>query len=130
MSYLDQPRINFAGQFQASPATINNTPNNYNPANYNADSLKPKNIELYWEPKGDSIFDLFKCQVTTVDAPGVTSDSILGTTVTALYTGAPPKLVDLDPMQQNVSEVWGLTVMLGDFSGAYVQGTMAPVAFN
>lgn len=130
MSYLDQPRINFSGQFQASPATINNTPNNYNPANYNDDSLKPKNIELYWEPKGDSIFDLFKCQVTTVDAPGVTTDPLLGTTVTALYTGAPPKLVDLDPMQQNVSEVWGLTVMIGDFGGAYVQGTFAPVAFN
>jgi Jacalin-like lectin domain len=132
MSYLDQPRINFSGQFQASPATINNTPNNYNPANYNADSLKPKNIELYWEPKGDSIFDLFQCQVTTVEAPGVTSDSIVGTTVTALYTGTStrPKLVDLDPMQQNVSEVWGLTVMIGDIGGANVQGTFAPVAFN
>ncbi|MDY7233108.1 hypothetical protein [Hyalangium rubrum] len=130
MSYLDQPRINFAGTFQASPATINNTPNNYNPANYNADSLKPENIELYWEPKGDSIFDLIKCQVTTVDPPGSTPDSLLGVTVTALYTGAPPKLVDLDPMQQNGSEVWGLTVMLGDFSGAYVQGVFKPVAFN
>lgn len=130
MSYLDQPRINFAGTFQASPATINNTPNNYNPANYNEDSLKPNNIELYWEPKGDSIFDLLNCSVTTVESPGVTGDPLLGTSVSALYTGAPPKLVDLDPMQQNGSEIWGLTVMIGGFGGAYVQGVFTPVAFN
>ncbi|HEX8699352.1 MAG TPA: hypothetical protein VF815_10985 [Myxococcaceae bacterium] len=130
MSYLDQPRINFAGKFQASPATINNTPNNYDPAAYNADSLKPDKIELYWEPKGDSIFNLINCAVTTVDAPGVTSDSLVGSGVSALYTSSPPKLVDLDPMQQNVSEIWGMTVMIGDFSGAYVQGVFSPVAFN
>ena len=130
MSYLDTPRINFSGSFQASPATINNTPNNYNPANYNPDSLKPQNIELYWEPKGDSIFNLLGCKVTTVEAPGGGSDPLVGMEVVALYTGSPPKLVDLDPMQQNVSEVWGLTVMIGDFSGAYVQGVFTPVAFN
>ncbi|RYZ43620.1 MAG: hypothetical protein EOO71_02660 [Myxococcaceae bacterium] len=130
MSYLEQPRINFTGSFQASPATINNTPNNYNPANYNADSLKPDNIELYWEPKGDSIFDLLNCTVTTVESPGVTTDPLQGSTVTALYTSSPPKLVDLDPMQQNGSEIWGFTIMLGDFGGAYVQGFFTPIAFN
>jgi len=132
MSYLDQPRINFAGQFLASPATINNTPNNYNSDNYDQDSLKPKNIELYWEPKGDSIFDLFQCKVTTIDAPGVTTtDPLLKATVSALYNaGHPPKLVDLDPMQQNGSEIWGFTIMIGNLGGAHVQGTFTPVAFN
>lgn len=130
MSYLDTPRINFSGSFQASPATINNTPNNYNPANYNADSLKPQNIELYWEPKGDSIFDLLNCKVTTVELPGGGSDALVGTGVSALYTGSPPKLVDLDPMQQNGSEIWGFTVLIGDLGGAYVQGVFTPVAFS
>jgi hypothetical protein len=130
MSYLDQPRINFAGKFQASPSTINNTPNNYNPAAYNEGSLKPLDIELFWEPKGDSIFDLINCQVTTVEAPGIQTDPIVGTSVLAVYTGAPPKLVDLDPMQQNVSEVWGMTVMIGTFGGAYVSGTFAATAYN
>ncbi|MBN8465250.1 hypothetical protein JYJ95_01910 [Corallococcus exiguus] len=130
MSYLDTPRINFSGSFQASPATINNTPNNYNPANYNADSLKPNNIELYWEPKGDSIFDLLNCKVTTVELPGGGSDSLVGAGVSALYTGSPPKMVDLDPMQQNGSEIWGFTVLIGDLGGAYVQGVFTPVAFN
>lgn len=130
MSYLDLPRINFTGKFQASPATVNNTPNNFNPANYNQDSLEPENIELYWEPKGDSIFDLNSCLVTTVEAPGVTSDPLQGSNVAALYTGAPPKIVDLDPMQQNGSEVWGLTMMIGSFGGPNVQGLFTPVAFN
>ncbi|RKG62478.1 hypothetical protein D7X30_04105 [Corallococcus sp. AB011P] len=130
MSYLDTPRINFSGSFQASPATINNTPNNYNPANYNEDSLKPNNIELYWEPKGDSIFDLLDCKVTTVELPGGGSDSLMGAGVSCLYMGSPPKLVDLDPMQQNGSEIWGFNVIIGDISGANVQGVFTPVAFN
>jgi hypothetical protein len=130
MSYLDKPRIHFAGMFQASPATINNTPNNYNPANYNQDTLKPERIELYWEPKGDSIFNLAACQVTSVETDTSGTDSLVGSQVTALYTSSPPKLVDLDPMQQNGSEIWGLTLMLGNFGGAYVQGLFTPVSFN
>jgi hypothetical protein len=129
MSYLDRPRINFAGTFQASPATINNTPNNYNPENYNQNTLKPENIELYWEPKGDSIFNLANCQVTSAETNDYVSDPLVGAPVAALYTGSPPKLVDLDPMQQNSSEIWGFTLMLGNF-GANVQGLFTPVAFN
>ncbi len=130
MSYLDRPRINFAGTFQASPATINNTPNNYNPANYNQNTLNPQNIELYWEPKGDSIFNLVNCEVTSTEIDAYVDDPLVRTQVTALYTSSPPKLVDLDPMQQNGSEIWGFTVMLGNFSGAYVQGLFTPIAFN
>lgn len=130
MSYLDRPRINFAGTFQASPATINNTPNNYNPANYDPNTLKPEQIELYWEPKGDSIFNLVNCKVTSAETDAYVTDPLEGAQVTALYTGSPPKLVDLDPMQQNSSEIWGFTLMLGNFSGAYVQGLFTPVAFN
>ena len=131
MSYLDRPRIHFAGTFRASPATINNTPNNYNPANYDPNTFKPDRIELYWEPKGDSIFDLVNCTVTSAETDTfVKEDSLLGTPVAAMYTDSPPKLVDLDPMQQNGSEIWGLTLRLGGFSGAYVQGVFTPVAFN
>src|ERR1700755_3109094 len=130
MSYLDRPRFHFSGTFQASPATINNTPNNYNPANYNQNTLKPEKIELYWEPKGDSIFNLVNCQVTAAELQSFASDPLVGTTVTALYTGSPPKLVDLDPMQQNGSEIWGLMMMFGGFSGPSVQGAFTPIAFT
>ena len=130
MSYLDRPRINFAGMFQASPATINNTPNNYNPENYNQSTLKPEKIELYWEPKGDSIFNLLNCQVTSAETNAFVSDPLVGAQVIAANTGSPPKLVDLDPMQQNGSEIWGFTLMLGNFGGPSVQGTFTPIAFN
>lgn len=132
MSYLDLPRIHFGGAFQASPSTINNAPDNYDPANYNDSSLKPENIELYWEPKGDGIFDLVNCKVTTVEMPSAQAgtETLVGAPVVALYTGAPPKLVDLDPMQQNGSELWGLTMMFGGFDGSWVQGTFEPIAFN
>lgn len=130
MSYLDRPRINFSGTFQASPATVNNTPNNYNPANYNPNTFKPEQIELYWEPKGDSIFNLVNCTVKSAETDAYVSDPLVGAQVAALYTGSPPKLVDLDPMQQNSSEIWGFTLMLGNFSGANVQGLFTPVAFN
>ena len=130
MSYLDRPRIHFAGTFQASPATINNTPSNYNPANYNPDTLKPEKIELYWEPKGDSIFNLVRCKVTSAEISSLVSDPLVGAKVVALYDSSPPKLVDLDPMQQNGSELWGMKLMLGDFGGAYVQGSFTPVSFT
>jgi hypothetical protein len=130
MSYLDRPRVHFAGKFQASPATVNNTPNNFNPENYNQSTLKPERIELYWEPKGDSIFNLVNCHVTSAETSAFVSDPLIGAQVAALYTSSPPKLVDLDPMQQNGSELWGLTLMLGDFGGAYVQGLFTPVAFH
>ena len=48
------------------------------------------------------------------------TETLVGAPVAALYTGAPPKLVDLDPMQQNGSEIWGLTMMFGGFDGSWV----------
>lgn len=128
MSYLDFPRVCFHGLFQASPSTLNNTPNNYDPANWT-----PQATELYWSPNGDGIFDLVECQVSAVIPPpggSGASDSLTGKPVSAVYTNAAPKLVDLDPMQQNVTEIWGLMMQIGDPGGANVQGTFEPVAFN
>lgn len=127
MSYLDLPRIHFGGQFQASPSTLNNTPNNYDPANWT-----PQLTELYWGPDNDGIFDLFQCKVSAVvtGGAGQSSDALTGRPVVAAYTNAPPKLVDLDPMQQNVSEIWGLLLQVGDAAGAFVRGTFEPISFN
>lgn len=128
MSYLDFPRLCFRGLFQASPSTINNTPNNYDPANWN-----PQATELYWAPNGDGVFDLVQCKVSAVIPPPGSScapDTLTGQPVAAVYTNAAPKIVDLDPMQQNVSEVWGLMLQIGDPTGANVRGTFEPVAFN
>lgn len=130
MSYLDLPRLHFAGSFLAAPSTINNTPNNY------PEGVPPGQVELYWNPNGTGIFDLVECTVTALVGPEgtrVTSadrDPLIGQPITASYTKAPPKLVDLDPMQQNTSEIWGLLLQIGDptvhsagnVRGAYTEG--------
>ncbi|MCG8460520.1 MAG: hypothetical protein MI919_29920 [Holophagales bacterium] len=140
MSYLDLPRIHFGGQFQALPSTFNNAPDNYNPGRWElpAQQGKPTNqptelIETYWSPNGTGIFDLVECKIEGVisgQSATPTSDVLCGQPVSAVYTKAPPKIVDLDPMQQNVSEIWGLTVQIGDPGGACVSGTFEPVAYD
>lgn len=127
--------MHFGGQFQASPSTLDNTPNNYDPSRWSGepDPDRPTDrIELYWAPQGNGIFDLVDCAVTAVVVDSTSSgpDGLTGKPVSAVYTKAPPKLVDLDPMQQNVSEVWGLMIQIGDPGGAFVRGTFEPVAFN
>lgn len=113
MSYLDYPRLHFSGGFIADPSTINNTPNNYDSR---LDEIKE--LELYWNPNGTGIFDLQNCVVTkVVYGPGEettdpTVDPIIGKSVTAVYSKAAPKMVDLDPDQQNVSEIWGLSLQV------------------
>ena len=123
MNYLDYPRIHFSGQFQADPSTINNTPNNYNPAVY-PEPNDLGEVELYWAPLGTSTFQFKECVVSRVDysptesATTSQADLIIGQTVSSVNNGGGSKLVvgvivDLDPAQQNVSEVWGLEIQIG-----------------
>lgn len=113
MSYLGYPRLHFSGRFLADPSTINNTPNNYDDNNNQIADL-----ELYWNPNGTGIFDFMECVVTKVvygpgdEATTAEQDPVIGQTVAVVYTKAPPKIVDLDPDQQNVSELWGLTLQV------------------
>lgn len=113
MSYLDYPRLHFSGGFSADPSTINNTPNNYSDSNE-----ATKDLELYWNPNGRGTFNLHQCKVTkVVYGPGdettdATKDPVIGQPVAAVYTMAEPKIVDLDPDQQNVSELWGMRIQV------------------
>jgi len=137
MSYLGYPRLHFSGGFLADPSTINNTPNNY--SNDNPDTNQ---LELYWNPNGTGIFDLQECTVTkVVYAPGKETtdpsvDPIIGQSVKAVYSKAAPKLVDLDPDQQNVSEIWGLSLQVGGTSANpqsiknFVRGDYVEGSFN
>ncbi|MFZ6746034.1 hypothetical protein ACO0LC_22645 [Undibacterium sp. JH2W] len=113
MSYLTYPRLHFSGGFLADPSTVNNTPDNYTDANDEVAKL-----QLYWNPNGTGIFDFQGCLVTkVVYGPGdettdPTVDPVIGQPVLAAYTMAAPKLVDLDPDQQNTSEIWGLSLQV------------------
>ena len=133
MSYLTFPRIHFSGQFRTYPSTINNVPTNYEKSKYS----HIENTELGWGPKGNGEFTLVDCKVTMVEYEDGTSaitteeDPIIGQPFAAVtnpgfIAGA---LVDLDPEQQAVSEIWGMKIQIGG-DEAYLKGNFAPAAFN
>ncbi len=144
MSYLDYPRLHFSGGFKASPSTINNSPNNYSttpndvsPVFYPSPN-ELENVELYWNPKGDGGFGLVNCVVTRVEyaqgefATTPEEDAIIGQPVTSLRHGTFPvdsAMVDLDPMQQNTSEIYAMRLQIGDDS-ANLTGSFPNTAFN
>lgn len=133
MSYLTIPRLHFSGQFKAYPATINNIPANYDPAVY----PNIEDVQLVWAPKGTGEITPVGCTVTMVEyEDGTTAttpdqDPIIGQPFFAIpnprfIAGA---LVDLDPDQQMVSEIWGMIIQIGG-NDAYIKGNYAPAAFN
>jgi hypothetical protein len=130
MSYLDFPRIHFTGGFQAAPSTVNNAPSNYERARL--PQTQPWDLDTWWNAYGNAFFNLEGCTVSAVQSGvGQSGDTIVGQQVFAAYTSSPPKIVDLDPVQQNVSEWWGFTLQVGT-GGATgsLTGSFAPIAFN
>lgn len=132
MSYLTYPRIHFSGQFKAYPSTINNIDANFDP------TIFPhiEEVQLVWAPRGTGEFSI-DSKVTMVEYEDGTSatspeeDPIIGQPFFAVpnqnfIAGA---LVDLDPDQQGVSEVWGMRIQIGG-KDQYIQGDFEPAAFN
>ncbi len=113
MSYLDLPRLHFSGKFMTNPSTINNTPDNFNPEN-------KEKLEKLWNPGGPADWKFEGCKVTQVSyadgtvAVAKVDDSIIGTPLKSWDFPFPGKLVDLDPYQQAVSQVWAFRLFLGD----------------
>ncbi|MGH1343699.1 MAG: jacalin-like lectin [Nannocystales bacterium] len=133
MSYLDFPRIHFAGGFTANPSTVNNPPLNYQRGNDVA--TQPWDMATWWNPYGNAIFNLNPdCTVTGVQTAGSlapTADTLDGAEVFAGNTSSPPKIADLDPQQQNVSEWWGLNLQIGlSASTGKLGGDFEGVAFR
>src|SRR5437868_3719910 len=107
MSYLDVPRLHFAGSFIAKPSTVNNDPKNFSP------QVQPPvpTSELNWNPNGNHAWQFLNCKVTTaVAASGQISDPVIGATVLSTDQPIVAKLVDLDTEQQLVSQIWGLQI--------------------
>jgi hypothetical protein len=137
MSYLTFPRLHFSGQFKAYPSTINNYPDNYDPSVYPSPN-ELVGVALGWGPKGDGGFDFIDCVITQIDyadgtsATSVRQDPIIGQPVAAIPNSSfqlAATLVDLDPEQQQVSEIWGMSLQIGG-KNAYLKGDFSPAAFN
>ncbi len=138
MSYLKPPRLHFAGSFQADPSTVNNDPEHFDSStfqsNYNLPG--PGATNGWWNPGGTAMWRFFGCTVQQVvyqdgsvcDDPAI--DPVVGSPVGSADGRTEGKLVDLDPEQQMVSEVWGFQVVVGGSgSGFSIRGDFEVAAF-
>lgn len=118
MSYLDVPRLHFFGQFLANPGTINNVLSNYDPHNPTQPLWNPTGV-AYFQLQGQNVngTQMSGVAVTSVmDASGnlitsPTQDPLVGAAVES-NPGTPAKIVDLDPWQQVISQIFGLQLQV------------------
>lgn len=139
MSYMSPLRLHFAGKFQANVSTVNNDPGHFYNAIFQASYQEMQGPGMddppngWFNPQGDAAFRLLGCTVTAaMSAEGVVpqTDPILSCIVADSDTQVPAKLVDLDPEQQLVSEIWGLVVRIADRHGCtLLEGQFEPAAF-
>ncbi|MEA2489069.1 MAG: hypothetical protein QOH21_861 [Acidobacteriota bacterium] len=140
MSYLELPRLCFSGTFKAAPSTINNIPENYQT------SVAVPAADQLWNPRGLAEFQLLQGSEITIP-PGanveptkirslqtsagfITSGDIIGQYVISTNVPSTAKLVDLDPDQQFVSEVWGMQIAIGMPGGEQVVGDYTAAYFQ
>ena len=124
MSYLDVPRLHFAGIFIAKPSTVNNTASNFEPAVTNPFPA--------WNPNGNHFWQFLNCTVKSAfDADGaVGQDSIINASVASTDNPSPAKLVDLDTEQQMVSQIFGLQIKVAISDTEYFVGDFKVTSFN
>ena len=131
MSYLNPLRLHFAGQFQASISTVNNTPSNFDNATFTPANLTPYQLGGF-SPNGDGAWRLIGCKVTSAFTPAGlhAKDPILSMLIADSDSKVSAKLVDLDSEQQLVSTIWGLQVRIADDHGkTLLRGDFEPAAF-
>ncbi len=146
MSYLNLPRVTFAGFFEADVNTVNNDVRNYDSNVFEARFQKPQVTEPdgrteyngWWNPDGSNAFRLMECRVT--GAAGSTGDGsaaragdpdpALSLRIEAQQGRTQAKIVDLDPQFQFASGLWGmrLSLMLDDV--ALLSATLQPACFR
>jgi hypothetical protein len=126
MSYLQAPRLHFAGRFRADVSTVNNSVTHFRNPN------QPPGQG--WNPAGSGSWSMTNCAVTTaVYADGTVArtasdDPVIGA---SLQQSRSARLVDLDPEQQLVSQIWGMQLQLERPGGSQVfQGTFKVTAFS
>ncbi|MCV4339524.1 hypothetical protein [Pseudomonas capsici] len=139
MSYLNSLRLHFSGKFQANVSTVNNDPGHYDNAAFQSiyqqlggPGMQPPNG--WFNPQGDAAFRLLGCTINSAwtSSGAVTQpDPVLGYIIADSDGRVPAKMVDLDPEQQLVSEIWGLEVRIADAQGnTLLSGQFLPAAFN
>ncbi|HEX2254990.1 MAG TPA: hypothetical protein VHQ65_17120 [Thermoanaerobaculia bacterium] len=141
MSYLDLPRLHFAGRFQADTSTVNNDVRHFDDARFvpsfqaEMEVVDEKIVEYngYWNPQGTGAWRMVGCRITGAVLGTETftrreQDPAVGLLLSGSEDRVAGKLVDLDPQQQMVSEIWGLAVRLQDERGTIALDSRFAVA--
>ncbi|MCH8617575.1 ferritin-like protein [Undibacterium sp. TS12] len=139
MSYLNLPRLVFAGQFQADVSTVNNDPEHFNTSRFRSNYQLPGSgaSNGWWNPNGTGSWRFRNCLVTSVvyrDGSSCSDphlDPVIGLSVNGSDHRVEGKLVDLDSEQQMVSEIWGFSINLGSAEsglGFHSRFAVAPFA--
>jgi hypothetical protein len=134
MSYLDMPRFYFSGRFFANPSTINNKLANFSPdvkllplsASRQSSSVVEEYAGFqYINPYGLHNFCLDGCVITGYQE----EDGRIAGQLGRVFSGTPyAKIVDLDPDQQSLTQIFGLSIhlQLSDDSG--FRGNVEPTS--
>jgi hypothetical protein len=137
MSYLNPPRLTFAGKFEANVSTVNNDPIHFDNSKFLPEYQKLTDASGWngwFNPRGDAAFKLIGCQITGATGPSgapVGADPVFECALADSDRMAPAKLVDLDPEQQLVSTIFGLEVRVCDQNGTnLLRGTFEPAPFT
>lgn len=131
MSYLGWPRLHFSGRFEADTSTVNNDVRHYKSDTFESKFQEPMvakgsgptfDIEEwngYWNPEGSAAWRMHRCTVTGAAQAGKPAPNTpeIGLRLVNAHARVAGKLVDLDPQQQLVSEIWGLRIALEDGQG-------------
>jgi hypothetical protein len=141
VSYLNPLRLHFSGSFEAAVSTVNNDPVHYDSARFQPSYAEPSNgtapneMNGWFNPDGSGDWKLHDCAVTSAfladGSPASGADPVLACLVADSDRGAAAKLVDLDPEQQLVSEIFGLEVRIVSAAGeTLLRGRFEPAAFT
>ena len=137
MSYLDIPRLVFTGGFQADVSTVNNDVRYFDNATFQKkyQDISTTGDDGGWNPVGTGIFRFDGCRITGArlgnqHIVSAAQDPIIGMALENADDRVFGKLVDLDPQQQMVSQIWGMQLRLdGGGEKALFRGDFVPVAF-
>jgi hypothetical protein len=138
VTYLDGPRITFAGDFQADVSTVNNDVRHYDVETWEDRFQDPQvggELNGWWNPTGSGAFRLVDCFVTGGLAgpagPSTPTDPALTARLADAADRNSGKMVDLDPQWQMASCIWGLTIRLVGRDGAeLLRGDLESVPFR
>jgi hypothetical protein len=132
MSYLHLPRLIFSGDFKSDVSTVNNVTQYFNNPTFQS-GFQKEPLGL-WNPEGGASFAFMNCEVEQImlpDGAQQANDCIIGCSISAPQDKSPGKMVDLDPQQQMVSQLWAMTLRIADAQDELLfQGDIKPVGFR